>query len=495
MITPVFETEPDHLRACLRSVADQTYRDWEHILVDDGSTNPELGAALARAAARDPRVKVIRHERNAGIVAASNTALAAARGEFVTMLDHDDVLVRAALERMVGVLRDRPTAAFAYSDNAVLRRDGRVVEPFYKPDFSPERLRNHNYVLHSVMAPLETVRRVGGFRAGFDGAQDHDLLLRLSELGPVLHVAEVLYHWREAPASVATDRGSKPYAYDAGVRAVQAHCDRVGVAATVEHGTSDGTYRVRRSAPDGRTVSVILPTRGTVSTVWGADRVHVHEAMRSIRERSSFTDLEFVVVADDATPADVLAEARRLGGDTTKIVMYGAEFNFSAKVNLGAREASGDLLLFLNDDTELIDPGSIGEMAAMLAEPGVGMVGAKLLYADGTIQHAGHVYPGLATHAFLATARRPAARDRACGGSCVGPVADGHPRPAGCPPAAAGQRTTRRTGAPEDARRRGRLESRPPPSRSPGHAPSARRVRGRLRSRAGERGGRPVGRR
>jgi GT2 family glycosyltransferase len=309
----------------------------------------------------------------------------------------------------------------AYSDNAVLRRDGRVADPFYKPDFSPERLRNQNYVLHCVMAPVEAVRRVGGFRPGYDGAQDHDLVLRLSEVGEVVHVPEVLYHWREAPASVASDPTAKPYAYDAGVRAVQDHCNRIGMVASVERAALDGVYRIVRQAPADRRVSVVIPTRGASADVWGVPRVLVLEAMRSIVERSSFEQFEFVVVADTVTPPEVLDELEQIDAPTT-IVPFDAEFNFSAKVNAGASKARGDLILFLNDDTELIEPDSIGEMAALLDQPDVAMVGAKLLYSDGTLQHAGHVFPGFASHALLGYSGdhpgpyRMAAVERECSG-------------------------------------------------------------------------------
>jgi GT2 family glycosyltransferase len=401
VITPVYDTDPEHLQACIDSVRAQTYRNWEHVLVDDGSTDQRVGELLARAASRDRRVTVIGLARNAGIAAASAAALDAATGEYVTMLDHDDVLVPHALASLSAALDADAQAVFAYSDNALLRRDGRVAEPFYKPDFSPERLRNHNYVLHCVMARREHMVAAGGFRPGFDGAQDHDLLLRLSERGPVVHVPEALYHWRESPASVASDPGSKPYAYDAGVRAVQEHCDRIGLAATVERASLEGVYRLRRPVPEGRLVSVVVPTRGSGAVVWGSRRTLVVEAVRSIADRSTHQNLEFVVVADTGTPSDVLVAVNEASGGRTRMIDFEGEFNFAAKINAGAAAAGGELLLFLNDDTELIEPGSIGEMAALLEQDDVAMVGAKLLYADGTLQHAGHVFPGLATHALL----------------------------------------------------------------------------------------------
>jgi GT2 family glycosyltransferase len=165
-------------------------------------------------------------------------------------------------------------------------------------------------------------------------------------------------------------------------------------------GVADGVYRVLRTVPTDRRVSIVIPTRGTSAAVWGVERVLVSEAMRSILERSTFTDVEFVVVVDTEISQDVLADVRAIG-DVVKVVTVEGPFNFSKSVNAGAGAAAGDLLLFLNDDTELIEPDSIGEMAAVLQQPDVAMVGAKLLYADGTLQHAGHVFPGLATHALL----------------------------------------------------------------------------------------------
>jgi GT2 family glycosyltransferase len=399
VITPVYDTDRRHLKACLDSVARQSYANWEHVLVDDASSDPAVAQMLRWAATGDRRVRIVTHPQNAGIAAASASALAAASGELVVMLDHDDVLDPHALARLWSALESEPAASFAYSDHDVLRQDGRCTRPFYKPDFSPERLRQHNYVLHCVMARRQAMIDAGGFRAGFDGAQDHDLLLRLSEAGPVVHVPEVLYHWREAPASVAADPTAKPYAYDAGVRAVEEHCVRSGIDATVEAGGAPGVYRVRRRVTGEPRVSVVIPTRGARLEVWGRSRTLVCEAVRSLVERSTHRHLELVVVADTDTPPGVLAEL----GDTAgvRIVEHAGPFNFALKCNAGAAQATGDLLLFLNDDTELIEPGSITEMIGLAGDRDVGMVGAKLLYADGTLQHAGHVYPGLVTHAFL----------------------------------------------------------------------------------------------
>jgi GT2 family glycosyltransferase len=402
VLTAAYETAPDLLRRCLRSVESQTEPRWEHIVVDDGSASTEVARITADAARRDARVRPVRLDANRGIVAASSRALSEARGTYVALLDHDDELVPRSLQAMVAALEARPEAVMAYSDHALLRVDGRVASPAYKPDWSPERLRGNNYITHLVVARRDAVLRVGGFREGTDGSQDHDLVLRLGELGEVLHVPEVLYRWRESPASVATATANKPWAFDAGVRAVHDHCERVGIAATVERSAVDGVYRVHRQVPvPAPLVSVVIPTRGSSGAVWGVGRVHVVEAVRSMMERSTYRPVEFVVVADSVTPDEVLDELRAIAGDALSVVPFDEPFNFSAKINRGVAAAAGELLLVLNDDTELIEPGSVDEMVGLALEPGVGLVGAKLLFEDGTLQHAGHVYPGLVTHALL----------------------------------------------------------------------------------------------
>ena len=392
VLTAVFDPEREHLEACLRSVAAQEFTDWEHVLVDDGSTQPWVAEVLAEAAAADPRVRVIERADNGGIVAASNDALSAATGEWVALLDHDDELEPTALAAMLASVTDDTDVV--YSDHDLLRADGRYASPSYKPDFSPERLRSQNYITHFLMARRELVDRVGGFRPGFDGAQDHDLVLRLTEQArAVAHVPQVLYHWRQSPASVTSDSANKRWAFDAGVRAVADHCRRVGIDATVEHTEHDGCYRVIRRVADEPLVSVIIPTRGSSGRVWGVSRVYVVDAVRSLLERSTYSNLEFVIVHDTATPPPVMWALERLLGDRLVAVEYDRPtFNFSEKMNIGALHATGDLLLLLNDDTELIEPDSIGELVGLLADDDVAMAGGKLLFEDGTLQHGGHVY-------------------------------------------------------------------------------------------------------
>ncbi len=403
VVTAVFDPEPDHLRACIASVDAQvpseTNSSWEHIVVDDGSTRPEVVAILDELAG-DRRRTVIRRASNGGIVAASNDGLAVASGEFIVLLDHDDVLAPNALAAVAGALSD--DVDVYYSDHDLLRTDGRCASPMYKPDFSLERLRNHNYITHLVVARRSVVEQVGGFRSGFDGAQDHDLLLRLAEVAaPFHHIPEVLLHWRQSPASVANDAMNKPDAYLRGAAAVADHLARCEVTATVEPGAYPGVYRIHRAIAGRPKVSVILPTRGSRGRVWGVDRIFAHDAVASLMRPDGGCDLEIVAVIDDDTDPLVERGLRSIAGEALVVVPFDRPYNFAEKINRGVAASTGDHVLLLNDDTELILPGSIDEMAALAQDTSVGMVGAKLLFEDGRLQHGGHVYNGMISHAVL----------------------------------------------------------------------------------------------
>lgn len=401
VLTTVFDPPREALLECLESVRNQTLTDFEHVLVNDCSTQSWVRDVLDQAVRADERVRVVHRHINGGIVAASSDALSMSTGELVALLDHDDTLDPNALAAM-SITFDDPMVDLAYSDSDLIRPDGRLAMPFYKPDFSPERLRHQNYITHLTTARRSLVIDVGGFRTGFEGSQDHDLVLRLTERArKVAHVPQVLYHWRQSPASVASDSANKPYAYENGRRAVQEQCDRLGIDATVELGRFDGCYRVRRRIHGEPLVSVLVPTRGATGTVWGCERSFVIDAVASIEQQSTYRNLEYVIVYDSDTPTKTLASLRRIAGDRLTLIPFTASFNFSAKVNLAAAASSGTHLLMLNDDTELIEPDSIGVLLAHTQMPEVAMAGAKLLFADGTLQHAGHVYAGRVDHALI----------------------------------------------------------------------------------------------
>ena len=400
IVTAVYNSPLGAFVETARSVLDQRRADWEWVLVDDGSPDPAVVEVLAELVAVDPRIRAFAREANGGIVAASNDALSEARGEFVALLDHDDVLAPNALKRMAAVLDD--DVDYAYSDQDLMADDGELHTPYHKPDWAPERFRHHMYTTHFSVLRRSLVEEVGGFRPGFDGSQDHDLVLRVTERARrVVHVPAILYHWRQVEGSAAADSAAKPYAWDAGVRAVQDHLDRVGIAARVEKGRSPGQYRLVREPDLTTSVSVVIPTIGSGGLTWGRHRRMVVEAVRSVRAHSRHPDLEFVVVYDSPTPPEVLDELRALPGVRLKLVEFTEPFNFSAKCNVGALHASGEVIVFLNDDVEAESQDLLEQLIAPLREAGVGATGPKLLFPSMRIQHAGVSYgSGTISHSY-----------------------------------------------------------------------------------------------
>lgn len=395
IVTPVYDPDATVLQECLDSVLAQTWTRWEHVLVDDASPSAHVWPLLSAAAAADPRVVVHRREANGGIVAGSNDALDRASGDIIVLLDHDDLLEPHALERIVEAFASADDVDYVYSDEDVLILEGRYADPFYKPDWSPERFRNQMYTCHVSAFRAELVREVGGFHEGFDGSQDWDLVLRVTERARrIVHVPEVLYHWRVVPASVLSGEDVKPYAYESARRALEAHAERVGLDADVVEGVPRGYFRLVRRHREHPLVSIVIPTRCSSGLVWGAERVMVVEAVRSIVERSTWPNYEIVLVVDEPTDAEVLDHLAELAGGRLRVVPFAKPFNFSEKCNLGALHASGDVLLFLNDDVQVLDANWIEVLVGFVREPDVGAAGLMLLFEDGRVQHAGHVYLG-----------------------------------------------------------------------------------------------------
>ncbi len=393
IITPVYDPPVDVLAETIRSVLAQDHADWELVVVDDGSTDPEVRRTLCAFAEADERIRLVEREHNGHIVVASNEGVALARGEFIGLLDHDDLLAPDALSRVAEVTSAYDDVDYIYSDEDKVDAEGRHFGRFRKPDWSPERQRGQNYCCHFSVLRSSVVREVGGFREGFEGSQDHDLILRVCEVARrIEHVPEVLYHWRVVPGSAAGSSDAKPYAAYAGQRAVQDHLGRVGIAAEVSLGAAPGTYRIRRQLDPAARVSLVVPTVGTADVIWGERRVLVVEAVRSLLANADHDNLEVIVVYDEPTPAEVLAELREIGGDRLVLVEYDRPFNFSEKSNLGALRSTGDYLVFANDDLQAITPGWVAQLVGPLLEPDVGLTGAKLYFDDDTIQHAGHAY-------------------------------------------------------------------------------------------------------
>jgi GT2 family glycosyltransferase len=400
ILTPVYETPADVLSQMLHSVRRQSFRDWELCLVDDRSQQPHVRAILDEASRRDPRIRVAYREQNGGIVPASNDALALAAGEFVALLDHDDTLHPDALAHVAAALDANPEADYAYTDEDKIDLRGRHSSPFFKPDWSPERMRTQMYSCHFSVFRRALVEEVGGFDPAFEGSQDWDLVLKVTERArAVVHVPRVLYHWRMLENSAAASGEAKPYAAEAGVRAVQAHCDRIGLQARVELDPVDpGILHLEPALTDEPLVSIVIPTNGSRREIRFEQVVLVLNCVRSIVERSTYSNYEIVCVVDEGTDPVVLAELGEIAGERLRLVEFSGPFDFSAKVNRGAVHSDGEHLLLLNDDIEVTTPDWIERMVMYSAEAGIGAVGGRLLWGDSRIQHAGVAYEGALPH-------------------------------------------------------------------------------------------------
>jgi GT2 family glycosyltransferase len=393
IVTPVYEPPVDVLADTIASVLAQDHDDWEWILVDDCSPSEAVRDLVREHAVRDPRIRLVERETNGHIVAASNDGIDAARGEFIVLLDHDDLLTPGALSANALRIAQHEDVDYLYSDEDKVDDEGAFYDEFRKPDWSPERLRGQMYTSHLSVMRTEVVRRVGGFREGYDGSQDHDLALRVGEVARrVIHIPEVLYHWRAVVGSASADINAKPYATIAGAKAVQDHMDRLGLDAEVGQGPVPGHYQVARRLDPAVRVSVVIPTIGQTDLIWGSRRVMVVEAVRSLLARTSHENLEIVVVYDKPTPKKVLRELQEVAGDKLVLERFPRPFNYSEKMNVGCLRASGDRLVFLNDDVEVISDGWLEQLVAPLDEPDVGLTGARLYFSDDTVQHAGHAY-------------------------------------------------------------------------------------------------------
>jgi GT2 family glycosyltransferase len=386
VLVPVFETPEPYLRAALDSVLDQLYPHWELCIADDCSRAEHVARVLHEYEQRDPRVKVVRRETNGHISAASNSALALAGGEFVALLDHDDLLAPDALFHVALLLGRHPDADFIYSDEDKIDDDGRRHDPYFKPDWSPDSFLARMYTAHLGVYRRTLVEAIGGFRAGFEGSQDYDLVLRLTERTQrVHHVARVLYHWRAHAASTASAGAAKDYAFEAGQRALAEALERRGEPGRVEQLPDPGSYRVRYQIREPGLVSIIVPTRDH-----GAD---VERCLASVFALSTYRDFEVVLLDNGSTdPAALQTFARwEAAEDRVRVVRYDVPFNFSRINNYAATASRGRYLLFLNNDTEVLTADWIEALVEQAQRPSIGAVGAKLLYPDGTIQHAGVV--------------------------------------------------------------------------------------------------------
>jgi GT2 family glycosyltransferase len=393
VLVPVYETPRAFLEEMIESVLSQTYRNWELCLVDGASKAAHVAEVLRTYAARDPRIRMEILPKNLGIAGNSRAAADLATGDYVALLDHDDTLPAFALHEVVRTLNEHSDADFVYSDEDRLDVEGRRCAPHFKPDWSPETLRSHNYICHLLVLKRDLFERVGGFREGFDGSQDYDLALRVSEHARhIVHIPKILYHWRRLATSFST--ASLSVAIEAGRKAIADHLSRTGIEGIVLMGETTGTYQVRRSLPREPLVSILIPTR---------DLQPVLARCLDSLKRSRYTNYEIILVENNSREPATFDYYRSLEcWPKVRLVTWQGSFNYAAINNFAAREARGDVFLLLNNDTEVKNVDWMERLLEHALRPEVGAVGAKLFYPDGSVQHAGVIVGlhGFAHHAF-----------------------------------------------------------------------------------------------
>lgn len=400
LLMPVYNPDPRWLSAAIDSVREQVYRHWQLCIVDDASTRPEVRELLQRYSEQDARIKVGFHEHNQHIAATTNTALSLAEGEFIGFLDHDDMLPKHALFAMAQAINDNADAAIFYSDEDKIDEENNRQSPYFKPAFNRDLLYSYNYFCHLTVLRADLLRSLGGLRTDVNGSQDFDLVLRaVARAGreKVVHIPHVLYHWRMIAGSTAMHEGEKDYTGDAGMRALQDHLADTGQHdVRVLPGPQQSTYRLTRPVPQpAPLVSLIIPTRNGLS--------YLQPCVESILQKTTYAQYEILIVDNQSDDAATLAWLQEMARHPQiRVLQYDAPFNYSAINNYAVTEARGELIGLINNDIEVITPEWLSELVSNAVRDEVGCVGAKLLYDDGTLQHAGVVLGlgGVAGHAF-----------------------------------------------------------------------------------------------
>ncbi|WP_417632191.1 glycosyltransferase family 2 protein [Enterococcus faecalis] len=384
---PVYNVEEKWLRLCIDSILNQVYTNWELCMADDASTDPNVKKILTEYQQLDERIQVVFREQNGHISEATNSALAIATGEFVALLDNDDELAINAFYEVVKVLNENPELDLIYSDEDKIDMDGNRSDPAFKPDWSPDLLLGTNYISHLGVYRRSILEEIGGFRKGYEGSQDYDLVLRFTEKTTkerIKHIPKVLYYWRMPPTSTAVDQGSKGYAFEAGLRAVQDALVRRGINGHATHGAANGLYDVYYDIESEKLVSIIIPTKNGYKDV--------QRCVSSIIEKTTYQNYEIIMADNGSTDPkmhELYAEFEQQLPGRFFVESIDIPFNFSTINNRAAKKAHGEYLLFLNNDTEVITENWLTLMVSFAQQERIGCVGAKLLYPNNTVQHAG----------------------------------------------------------------------------------------------------------
>ena len=398
VVVPLYHTPAKFLKDLVRSMMYQSYANWELCLVNASPEDVHLTSLLENWAMRDKRIRVIRLEKNLGIAQNTNAGIAASTGEFIAFLDHDDFLEPDALFCYVDALNKDKTIDVFYSDeDKTDEYAAHYFYPHFKSDFNIDLLHANNYMCHFLAVRKSLVDTVGGLNEKFDGAQDYDFVLRLTEnTKKIYHCPRILYHWRCSNQSTAASQGNKMYAIHAGKAALNAHYKRIGWNARAQEGAVDGWYQTKFTLKEEPLVSILIPNKDHT------DDLDV--CLNSFFERADYQNYEFIIIENNSVLPETFAYYEKIEKehDNVKVVYWEAGFNYSAINNFGFKFAKGDYIMLLNNDVELITPDIFQSMLGFCMRPEVGIVGAKLLYNDHTVQHAGVLVGagGLADHVF-----------------------------------------------------------------------------------------------
>ena len=402
ILIPVYNIERRYLAACLDSILSQTYDNYEVCLVDDHSTLEETKSALTEYKNKDKRIKVKYRSENGHISRTTNDALKMATGDFVALMDDDDLLTPDALYKIVSVLNKNKSLDLIYSDEDKLNPKGLYCDPNFKPDFSPDTLLSLNYICHLVVLRRKIVEEVGGFTVGLEGAQDHDLLLKVTEkTNKIYHIPEILYHWRMIEGSTSMTISNKSYATDKGKLAIENALARRNIKGTVEKDELSTYYRVYYTYEKEPKISIIIPTRDYVDIL--------KTCIDSIYEKTNYKNYEIIIANNDSKEKKTLDffDEYKKKYKNFKVVDCIMEFNYSRINNIAVEKATGEYIVLLNNDTEVITGDWLKIMVGYAMQKHIGAVGPKLLYPDETVQHGGVILGlgGVASHAYIGATR------------------------------------------------------------------------------------------
>lgn len=396
IIIPMYNTPVNFFEELVDNLIGQTYSNWELCLADG---SPEENKELEKIYKKDERIKYKFIGENRGIAGNTNEALSLVTGDFVALLDHDDLLPVFSLYEIVKCINENPDVEFIYTDEDKFEKlGGKRYDPYFKSDFAPDTLRANNFICHFSVFKKELMDKLGGFRSEYDGAQDYDILLRMSEeTNKIVHIPKILYHWRVHALSTAKAGGTaKPYAYEAGIKAIQDHINRLGLKGTVEQGNTLGTYKINYEVIGNPKVSIIIPNKDYINTL--------KVCLNSLKKLTTYENYEIIVVENNSEESETFDYYKKIDGkDKIKVVYFPEkEFNYSKIINFGVKNSTGDYIIQLNNDTELMTPNWIQEMLGFAQREDVGAVGVELFYPDNTIQHAGIIIGigGVAGHVF-----------------------------------------------------------------------------------------------